>query len=124
MKKADKVLILILLFLCMSLFLIQQTGRRQGASVLVEVDGETYGIYALAEDTVVQIQSTNCLVIKNGKVQMAEAQCPDQLCVKQGAISKEGQMIVCLPNCVTVQVLNPEEKEGQSSEIIPDAAAE
>ena len=35
---------------------------------------------------------------------MISADCPDHLCVKQGKISADGEMIVCLPNKVTVQI--------------------
>ena len=35
---------------------------------------------------------------------MTSADCPDHLCVKQKAISKEGESIICLPNKVIVEV--------------------
>ena len=47
---------------------------------------------------------TNTLVIKGGVADMTSADCPDHLCVKQKAISKEGESIICLPNKVVVTV--------------------
>lgn len=35
---------------------------------------------------------------------MTSADCPDHLCVKKKAISKEGESIICLPNKVVVTV--------------------
>ena len=40
---------------------------------------------------------------------MTEADCPDQLCVHQRAISKQKQTIVCLPNRVVVEVIGGED---------------
>ena len=47
---------------------------------------------------------TNTLVIENGAAWLSHANCPDELCVKQGKISHNGQVITCLPNKLTVTV--------------------
>ena len=39
---------------------------------------------------------TNTLVIKGGVADMTSADCPDHLCVKQKAISKEGESKMCI----------------------------
>ena len=41
--------------------------------------------------------------IKDGKVNMIEADCPDHLCMKQKAITDAGGTIVCLPNKVVIE---------------------
>ena len=35
---------------------------------------------------------------------MTYADCPDELCVRQGWIEYDGQSIICLPNKITVMV--------------------
>ena len=52
---------------------------------------------------------TNVLVIEDHKASITEADCPDKLCIHQGQIWGAGQMIVCLPNRLTVTI------EGVSS---------
>ena len=47
---------------------------------------------------------SNVLQIKNGKADMVSADCPDQLCVNQKAISKNKESIICLPNKIIVEV--------------------
>lgn len=79
--------------------------------VQVTVDGEVYGEYSLDKNANVQIGKTNYLSIKNGKATMIEASCPDQLCVQQKAISKDGESIICLPNKVIATVIGGEERE-------------
>ena len=56
-----------------------------------EIDGDSRG--------------TNTLIIQDGEVWISEANCPNQDCVKQGKISMNGEMLVCLPHRVTVSIV-------------------
>lgn len=47
---------------------------------------------------------TNLVVVKDGQVCVKEASCPDKVCVHQGSIHQSGDLIVCLPNRVIVQI--------------------
>lgn len=49
-------------------------------------------------------------MIRDGKADMKEADCPDKLCVHQKAISAENESIVCLPDRVVVTVTNSKKK--------------
>lgn len=90
----------------------------QGAQIIITVSGEVYGTYSLREEQEIPIVvdgvTTNLLVIKGGKADMTEADCPDRLCVHQAAISKNNEMIVCLPNEIVVQVTGSVESEVDS----------
>ncbi len=79
-------------------------GQSGGHYVLVSVDGTEYGRYSLDEDQEIQINKTNRLVIQDGQASMAYADCPDQICVHMVPISRIHEMIVCMPNKVTVEV--------------------
>ncbi len=50
-------------------------------------------------------------MIRNGKADMTEADCPDKLCVKQRAISRNKESIICLPNKVVVEADSKENSE-------------
>ena len=54
---------------------------------------------------------TNTVQIENGKVKMAAANCPDQICVHQKAISRNGESIICLPNKIVLKIVDGEEAE-------------
>ena len=73
------------------------------ASIRITVDGEEYGIYSLSRDQTIKINDTNVCEIKDGKVRMISAECPDHLCMKQKAIDEKGGTIVCLPNKVVIE---------------------
>ncbi|MCD8012453.1 MAG: NusG domain II-containing protein [Lachnospiraceae bacterium] len=112
MKKADIRLILIVGVICAVLLIGRQIFTEDGATVVVQVDGEVYGTYSLNKNQTVQINDTNVLVIEDGEAYMSEASCPDGLCISQGRISSSGTLIVCLPNRVVVQVIE-EDDDGE-----------
>ena len=83
--------------------------RGEADQVKVTVDGSLYGTYDLRKEQTIKIKKngkvTNTLVIRNGKADMTDADCPDLLCVHQKAIQSGGETIVCLPNKVVVEVV-------------------
>lgn len=51
---------------------------------------------------------SNVILVEKGQVSMSDADCPDGLCIKQGAITGNARPIVCLPNNVVVKLTNDE----------------
>lgn len=88
------------------------------STIEITVDGEVYGRYSLEKEQRIPIEvdgeMKNVVVIEDGEAYMAEATCPDQLCVHQGRISGRSQSIVCLPNRVIVTVVDGDEAEIDS----------
>ena len=102
---------LIVIGFVMSFFLV--FGSDDGAQVEVRTAGELYGIYSLDEDQTVTIKQgskVNEFEIKDGAVRMLHASCHNHDCIQQGAISKTGETIVCLPNKVVLEVTGGEEE--------------
>ena len=78
----------------------------------VTVGSEYYGTYDLSKDREVLIDShdqKNLLRIEDGEIFMVEADCPNQDCIAQGAVSHAKQNIVCLPNKVFVSISGADE---------------
>lgn len=46
----------------------------------------------------------NLIKIKNDHVWVEDANCPDKICIHQGEISSEGQIIACLPNKMMIKI--------------------
>ena len=114
MKKADFIIIGVLLsvsFITLACFIF--FGKR-GAYVTVTCDGEKYGTYNLSKDRVVEIKNgdfINVLQIKDGQASVIEANCPNKDCMHFKAIDKSGETICCLPHRVTIMVESKEEPE-------------
>ncbi len=115
MKKNDLILIIFLALLSFSLMgmNILLSGKRTGeAKLTITVDGKLFGTYSLDTDRVIPIGGTNTCTIKDGKVSMTYADCPDQSCVRSSSVGKEGGSIVCLPNRVILKVENEQPSDG------------
>lgn len=118
-RKADIILFFVLLALGVLLSLAgfsQRAGSAfdpSSATVQIRVGGQVYDEYPLSENREVIVdqdgKSQNKVIIKDGQVQIIEASCHNQICVKQGAISMPGQTIICLPNKVVVEILSNSE---------------
>ena len=70
-------------------------GQRQtGGMVQITQNGTVVGTYPLDQDHTVRV---------------AEASCPDQVCVRHGATDQTADPIACLPNGLVVEVVaNPQ----------------
>ncbi len=110
LNKKDAIIPAAVLITAALIFIIMKIiAGNGGARVKVTVDGEEYGIYQLSKDAEYEIEGygyiTDKLKIKDGKAYMKEAACPDKLCVHMGKISKNGEIIVCLPARIVVEVV-------------------
>lgn len=103
MKKNDWILAGGVLVIACLMGILIYWSQSKGHYVVVTVNGEEYGHYDLDEDQTVDINETNRLEIKDGKASMIYADCPDKLCVHMVPISRSHEMIVCMPNKVTVE---------------------
>ena len=99
-KKNDLILVL-LVFAAASIFFAGHlfTSQKSAGVVEIQIDGKVVETLDLQKERAFKINGgTNTVQIENGKVKMAAANCPDQICVHQKAISRNGESIICLPN--------------------------
>lgn len=103
----DAILIAALLLAGGALLLWLGLTRQAGGVARVQVDGETVMELPLSQDARVVLGEdghTNTLVIENGAARVEQADCPDQVCVRQGAVRYNGESIVCLPHKLIVSI--------------------
>ena len=99
LKKKDIVLMIIILVVAGSCVLLHRIiGEKSADYITVKVNGK------IDDQEIVLNNGSNVLKIKNGEADMIRADCPDQLCVKQKAVSKNKESIICLPNKIVVEV--------------------
>lgn len=88
-----------------SFIVLWQTDRAEKA--IVRSGGQIVGEYPLAQNRSLSVQGplgTSLIVIHERRARVAQDPSPRQYCVKQGWLQRQGEMAVCLPNQVSVEL--------------------
>lgn len=107
--KRDAVLLLSVSVTAVLLLLILSLIPKGGKYAVVRSDGEIAAKLPLNEDTTYTIENSrgyNVITVKDGRVSVTDASCPDGICRRTGWISGSDDLsvIVCAPNGITVSI--------------------
>ena len=97
-----------LLALCIGLCFLIPTDQGQAQRVEILSEGKVLYTLSLSLDqelTITTDRGTNTVIIRDGKVAVTEASCPDHYCMNRGFCSG-GAEIVCLPNRLVIRFLD------------------
>lgn len=75
-----------------------------GEKVVITYDGKS-AEYDLNIDREITIENKLTVCIKDGAVWVKDAECPDKICRKHGAIKKANETIVCAPQGITLRIV-------------------
>ncbi|MBO4889073.1 MAG: NusG domain II-containing protein [Firmicutes bacterium] len=116
--RKDLFLIISLLITAGLLYLLL-SGKPSSSVCEICLDGEVIQTVSLTEDTTFSPEGIPeiTLEIRNGKIRFLSSDCPDQICVKSGFISRPGEYAVCLPHRLMIRI--PEDPSSTDSR--PDA---
>ena len=93
-----------------AVFILLQRGRAPAPVARISRDGFLLEEIALSRVdepyslTLEDESGRNVLSVERGRVCVSEADCPDQVCVKQGWVSSGAAPIVCLPHKLVVEL--------------------
>ena len=98
-----------------SFFLLRSSGGTGGAVARIWLHGEI--VEEIELDTVAVPYEfdittelgTNRVRVEHGSIAVVSADCPDQVCVRQGAISGGLVPIACVPHELVIDILSPED---------------
>lgn len=129
-RRGDIVIVLLLMlgsFLPLGIFTYQQASAESNArQAVVQVDGEIVKVFDLVDDGKTETflyldeEGHENLIVRTGtSVDIAEANCRDQVCVRMLAIEQPGQTMVCLPHKLLVEVVSDEPvDDGEALDVI------
>ena len=110
--KWDLLLGTALLLIALCLFLVFGKTKKEGSYVQVKQNNKITGVYPLDKDASYEFSNffgSNTLVIKEGKAYVINSNCPDKTCEHMGKIYRNGEMIICLPHELIIEVINSKE---------------
>ena len=117
MKTRTWILLLIVLtVLCagLSIPLLFPSDGEAAALARITSQGEIVATVELAVDREFTVQTGddyNVITVKDGKIAVTEATCPDHYCMKRG-FCHSGTEIVCLPNRLVIRFLGDQEVDA------------
>lgn len=125
LTKADKITILLVLVAAVGLsayYFIQSIG--QSAKVVIEVNGQVEKTFDLPQKEAVNYRvemaggtQYNVVQIDGSRVRVVEANCPEQVDVREGWISKPGQALICLPHKLAVRIEGSNSNSDENNQI-------
>ncbi len=100
-----------LLVACLALSGILLRSGTAAAAVEVWSEGKHLYTLSLVQDRTLTVESangTNEITVRDGKVAVTQADCPDHVCMKRGFCSG-GAQIVCLPNRLVLKFVGEQD---------------
>ena len=116
---ADRLLFILLISVSIAGIFISREALSQGSDVIIELDGKPAYTLPLYSNKLLSVDGPygNTLIeIQDGKVRVKEAHCRNQICVREGWISKG--VIVCLPNKLVIIVGGSKKDQQQGIDAI------
>ena len=120
-KKWDIIIIVVLI--CLSfipelIFGVMMGKNYNGTYAEVTLDGKPYKKILLSEhigEEQLDVKTEygyNIIEIKDASIGIIDADCRDRICIKSGFISKPGQISVCLPHKVMIEIKSNDNKKN------------
>lgn len=127
-SKINKYDILLMVFIIiLSCFFIYYNSRNivysNNNEAIIYSEGKIVGEYVLSygfkdEFTIRTSNGYNVIKIENNKIWIEDTDCPDEYCKLQGSISRDGQVIVCLPHKLIIKIVS-DDKDKEIDFIAP-----
>ncbi len=115
----DRILLIFLLLVSFISIIFIREVLPKTRDVIVEVEGKIRYKYPIDTNRLVKIEGPYghlSVEIKDKRVRVIDASCPNKLCERQGWITRG--IIICLPNRITVIVGSPDGAEDRAVDAI------
>ncbi len=108
LSRGDAVVWLLAATLLVSLYMMFWQADGHGAEAVVLVNGKRWARLDLFQNQDLDVPGPlghSHIQVRDGQVRFVNSPCPNQLCVHTGWLSQGGEVAICLPNRVSLQIL-------------------
>jgi hypothetical protein len=107
--RSEKLLIAVIVLFSIAAILWNWSGDskngKNGGMVAIHHKGKLMERVGLEKDTILVLPNGEMKIeVKDSRVRAAWSDCPNQLCVNRGWIKTSGEIIVCVPNKVLIEI--------------------
>jgi len=118
-KRTGGLLLLLIVLVAASIgaiLLRAQKPEQTGGTARITIDGalyQTIDLNVVSAPCTIEIpwegEGSSVIAVDQGRIRVASADCPDQICVHQGWISDGTVPIVCLPHRLAIEIVGGED---------------
>ena len=104
---ADKIAVLVLISMSVVSVTVAGLTHQPGAHALMSVNGNAALRKPLYHEDIFILKGgagTAVIEISDNSIHVRDSTCPQKLCVRQGRIRHVGEIIVCVPNKITIWI--------------------
>jgi len=112
-QRIRSILILGGIILISGIFIMIYSAGKQGTQVVITVDGQIYKTLPIHSDHTLTVETAdgyNVVTVKDSQVSVSSADCANQVCVNSRSISKNGEVITCIPHGLVITITSPDEE--------------
>ncbi|MDH5325419.1 MAG: NusG domain II-containing protein [Gammaproteobacteria bacterium] len=106
--RGDAVVILVAAVWLAFIYFMAVKPTQTGSQATVLLSGKPWKTFDLNRDQLIEVPGsvgTSSLRIKDGQIRFIDSPCTAKQCILQGWLKYSGELAVCLPNRVSVQIL-------------------
>jgi len=99
--------------ICVALLVLKLWGEGPADKAIIRSGGKIFRIVSLSRDQQIEVPGPlgiSIISILNRKVRIASDPGPRQYCVRQGWLQQSGEIALCLPNQVSVELTGSQKK--------------
>ena len=104
----ELIIIAVILLLGVTAFILLFSFKTDGRTAVISVDGKPAAEIELdgsQNKTFTVSEAENITFeLNNGRIRVADSDCPDKICCNTGFISDLGESIICMPNKMIVEI--------------------
>ncbi len=102
-RAGDFFVVAAVLLLAVSIWLIPNLTQNEGETLRITRDGKLIYTASLSEDRVIEFPEIT-VEISGEAARVVRADCPDKVCEKSGEISRAGEIVICVPNRMSIEI--------------------
>ena len=111
-RVADFIVIAVVLICAVGIWLYPAFSQTGGVAKISQNDATQF--IPLKDSREITLENAT-VKVENGTISIVDATCPDLVCVKTGAISRQGQSIICVPNHIVITIEGEQEIDAISN---------